>query len=182
MSQAFDSQALDSRALDVAPVSGITLTEQANGQRLCRSMFIGHSVGYLLILALVIAGLAFAAFTLPVSYDAVFGLTTPPLVLHLPYTGLHPYAVLGLSLVAMMVWTDLGVRRRRDRGRSGIDVAIFQMLLLASVIIHSFADAPDIVGWLDAALVLYAIYLFVVLVLLPGNPGENRYGLRPQPD
>jgi hypothetical protein len=59
---------------------------------------------------------------------------------------------------------------------------IFQILLLASVIIHSFANAPDIVGWLDALLVLYGLYLFVVLALLPGDPAENRYGDVPRPD
>jgi uncharacterized membrane protein YhaH (DUF805 family) len=38
------------------------------------------------------------------------------------------------------------------------------------------------VGWLDAFLVLYGLYLFVVLVLLPGNRGENAYGPVPKPD
>jgi uncharacterized membrane protein YhaH (DUF805 family) len=36
------------------------------------------------------------------------------------------------------------------------------------------------VGWLDAILVLYSLYLFVVLVLLPGNRGENAYGSDPR--
>ena len=74
------------------------------------------------------------------------------------------------------------MRCRHDRGRSGVDAAIFQILLLASVIIHTFADAPDIVGYLDAFLVLFGLYLFIVLVILPGNPQENRYGAPPKPD
>jgi uncharacterized membrane protein YhaH (DUF805 family) len=171
-----------SHALEGTPKPTATLTEQANGQRICRSMFIGHSAGYLLILAIAIAALAYAGFTRPVSYDAVFALTTPPTVLHLPYVGLHPYAVIGLSVLAMFVWTDLTVRRRHDRGRSGVDAVIFQILLLASVILHTFADAPDIVGYLDAILVLYGLYLFFVLVILPGNRHENRYGAVPKPD
>jgi uncharacterized membrane protein YhaH (DUF805 family) len=171
------SQALEGTAKPV-----VTLTEQANGRRIPRSMFIGHTVGYLIILGIAIAALGFAGFMQPASYDAVFAVTTPPTVLHLPYMGLHPYAGLGLSLIAMLVWTDLTVRRRHDRGRSGVDAVIFQILLLASVIIHGFADAPDIVGYLDAFLVLYALYLFVVLVILPGNRGENRYGPVPRPD
>ncbi len=172
-----------SEALEGTPQPTVSLTEQANGQRIPRSMFIGHTVGYLLILGAVILALSFIpGLTAPVSYDAVFAVTTPPTVLHFPYTGLHPYAVLGLSIVAMIVWTDLTVRRRHDRGRSGVDAVIFQILLLASVIIHSFADAPDIVGYLDAFLVLYAIYLFVVLVILPGDRGVNRYGVVPRPD
>src|SRR6478609_3132529 len=101
-----------SQALEGTPRSTVTLTEQANGQRIPRSMFIGHSAGYLLILAIAVAALMFARFTQPV---------------------------------------------------------IFQMLLLASIIIHTFADAPDIVGYLDAVLVLYGLYLFVVLVILPGD-------------
>lgn len=171
-----------SEALQGTPQRGVTLTEQANGQRIPRSMFIGHTAGYLVVFAIAIGVLAYLGLTQPTSYDAVFAVTTPPTVLHYEYVGLHPYAVLGLSLVGMIIWTDLTVRRRHDRGRSGIDAVIFQMLLLASVIIHTFADAPDVVGWLDALLVLYGLYLFVVLVLLPGDRDENRYGARPQPD
>ena len=103
-------------------------------------------------------------------------------VVDLPVMGLTPWATLSVMIAAMLVWTDLTIRRRHDRGRSGVDAVIFQILLLASVIIHSFANAPDIVGWLDALLVLYGLYLFVVLVLLPGNPAENRYGDVPRPD
>lgn len=171
-----------SQALEGTPKPTVTLTEQANGQRIPRSMFIGHTAGYLLVLAIVIGALAYFGFTRPTSYDAVFAVTTPPTVLHYPYLGLHPYAVIGLSVIAMLVWTDLTIRRRHDRGRSGVDAVIFQILLLASVIIHSFADAPDIVGYLDAFLVLFGLYLFVVLVILPGNPHENRYGAVPRPD
>jgi uncharacterized membrane protein YhaH (DUF805 family) len=171
-----------SHALEGTPKPTVTLTEQANGQRLCRSMFIGHTVGFLIIFVLAIAALAFTGFTAPATYDAIFAVAAPPTVLHFAYTGLHPYAVLGLSLVAMLIWTDLTIRRRHDRGRSGVDAAIWQILLLASVIIHTFAYAPDIVGWLDAFLVLYGLYLFVVLVILPGNRGENRYGPVPRPD
>ena len=103
-------------------------------------------------------------------------------MLHFPYVGLHPYAVIGLSVFSTIVWTDLTVRRRHDRGRSGVDAVIFQILLLASVIIHTFGNAPDIVGYLDAFLVLFGLYLFVVLVILPGNRQENRYGAVPRPD
>ncbi len=172
-----------SHALEGTPKPTATLTEQANGRRIPRSMFIGHSVGYLLILAIAAVALTFVpGMTVATSYDAVFAVTTPPTVLHLPYMGLHPYAVVGLSVISMLVWTDLTIRRRHDRGRSGVDAAIFQILLLASVIIHTFADAPDIVGYLDAFLVLFGLYLFIVLVILPGNPQENRYGAPPKPD
>jgi uncharacterized membrane protein YhaH (DUF805 family) len=59
---------------------------------------------------------------------------------------------------------------------------IWQILLLASVVLHTFGNAPDIVGYLDAVLVLGGLYLFFVLVILPGNREENRYGPIPRPD
>jgi len=171
-----------SSALEGPTGRATTLTEQANGSRLARSTFIGHSAGYLIVLALVAAGLAYTGLTWPVSYDAVFALAEPPLVLHLPYTGLHPYATLALALVGALIGIDLSVRRRHDRNRSGTGAVIWQMLFVASVIIHSFADAPDIVGYLDAVLVVSGLYLFIVLALLPGTRGDNRYGPPPQLD
>lgn len=159
----------------------VTLTEQANGRRIGRSMFIGHTAGYLIIFAALIGGLAYAGFTTSVAYDAVFAVTDPPTVLHFPYLGLHPYATLGLAALGLVVWTDLTIRRRHDRGNSGVDAAIWQILLFASIILHTFGNAPDIVGYLDAVLALGGLYLFFVLVILPGNRGENRYGKPPKP-
>jgi uncharacterized membrane protein YhaH (DUF805 family) len=169
-----------SHAFEAPNKPGLTLTQQANSQRISRSMFIGHSAGYLLLFAVVIGGLVYAGFTVPVSYDAIFAVTEPPTILHLPYTGLHPYATIGLAALGAVIWTDLTVRRRHDRGRSGVDAIIWQILLFASVIIHTFGNAPDIVGYLDVALILGGLYLFVVLVILPGNRGENRYGQPPR--
>jgi uncharacterized membrane protein YhaH (DUF805 family) len=171
-----------SQALEGTVHRGPTLTEQANGQRIGRAMFIGHTVGWLIILGLTVAALVMTGFVAPGHYSAIFAVTQPPTVVDIPVMGLTPWATLAVMLVAMLVWSDLTIRRRHDRGRSGVDAAIFQILLLASVIIHSFADAPDIVGWLDAVLVVLGLYLFVVLVLLPGNRAENRYGAVPRPD
>ena len=168
-----------SSALEGTPKPVLTLTEQANGQRIPRSMYIGHSVGYLLILAAIYFALAMAGLGQPSTYYAYF---TPNDVVSFGFMGLHPYAAVGLAVLAGIIWLDLAVRRRHDRGRSGVDAAIFLILLLASVIVHGFANAPDVVGWLDAFLVLYGVYLFVVLVLLPGTPHENRYGAVPRPD
>lgn len=171
-----------SQALEGTPHRGQTLTEQANSRRIGRAMFIGHTVGWLIIVGLTVAALVATGFIAPGHYHVVFAATQPPTVVDIPVMGLSPWATLAVMLVAMLVWTDLTIRRRRDRGRSGVDAIIFQILLLASVIIHSFADAPDIVGYLDAVLVLYGLYLFVVLVLLPSDRGANRYGPRPEPN
>lgn len=164
-------------ALTGSPRRGATLTEQANGRRIGRSTFIGHSAGYFIVLVAIAIGFASGGFTQPGRYYAVFPTGMPSIDLRV--TVLVPWLALGLTILGAIIWTDLGVRRRHDRGRSGVDVVVFQMLLLASVIIHCYADAPDIVGWLDAALVLYGLYLLVVLVMLPGDKDANRFGPRP---
>lgn len=170
-----------SQALTGSPQRGVTLTEQANSQRIGRSMFIGHSAGYVLVLIGIVVALSLTGFAQPGRYQAVLAVTDPPLVIDQPVTVLVPWAMLALALLAALIWTDLGVRRRHDRGRSGVDVVVFQILFLASVVIHGFAHAPDIVGWLDGLLVLYGLYLFFVLVLLPSSAHENRYGPVPRP-
>lgn len=170
-----------SQALTGSPQRGVTLTEQANSQRIGRSMFIGHSAGYVLVLIGIVVALSLTGFAQPGRYQAVFAVTDPPFVIDQPVTVLVPWAMLALALLAALIWTDLGVRRRHDRGRSGVDVVVFQILFLASVVIHGFAYAPDIVGWLDGLLVLYGLYLFFVLVLLPSSAHENRYGPVPRP-
>ena len=70
-----------SQALEGTPKPLITLTQQANGLRIPRSMFIGHTVGYLLVLAVAIGVLGYFGFAQPTSYDAVFAVTTPPTVI-----------------------------------------------------------------------------------------------------
>ena len=169
-----------SQALEGTSDHGQTLTEQANGQRIGRAMFIGHSVGWVIILALISIALIMFGFRAELRPSDLFGPAQPGMnvVIFVP----TPWASMALSVVAALIWTDLGVRRRHDRNRSGVDVVVYQLLAVASVIIHLFADAADIVGWLDLFLAAYALYLFVVLVLLPGNRGENRYGPVPRPD
>ena len=173
-----------SHALEGTPKPAVTLTEQANGQRIGRSMFIGHTAGYVLLLAAAIAGLAFAGFTVPTSYDAVFAVTQPPTVLHFPFIGLHPYAVLGLSLVAMIVWTDLTVRRRHDRGRSGVDAA--DLADPAAWRRSSSTPSPTRpISW--AASTRCWCSGRALPVLRPCHPpresaAENRYGAVPRPD
>lgn len=161
-----------STALEGTPKPGITLIEQANGRRIPRSMFIGHSVAYLLIFAVALVVLHFLGLA---------GLRPVPPMNYFEFF-LHPYATMAFASVALLIWTDLMVRRRHDRGRSGIDAVVWLMVAYASAIIHAFANAADIVFWIDAALAVSGLYLFVVLVLLPGNRHENRYGAVPRPD
>ena len=155
--------------------------EEANSPRIGRARFIGHCAGYAIIMALLTAGLVALHLTGPAAYIAEF----PDKAIlggsvNLPYMGLHPWAAIGLAVIAALLWADLIVRRRHDRGRSGIDGLVWQALLLVSVGLHTFNVAPMVVGWLDLALVLGALYLIVVLVLLPGDKGPNRYGDDPR--
>ena len=89
----------------------------------------------------------------------------------------------GLTIVsALFLQVATNLANDYFDARSGVDVVVYQLLAVGSVIIHLFADAADIVRWLDLFLAAYALYLFVVLVLLPGNRGENRYGPVPNSD
>ena len=181
-----------STALEGTPKRGVTLTEQANGRRIGRSMFIGHTVGYLLIfvaLNVLLNGVHFSVDGLKFSYawnasiTPSVNLSSSPPLLHLNLLAGN-LIVSGLLFAAsVLIWCDLIVRRRHDRGRSGIDGAIWMLALVASQITWLVDPLPEAVtAWLDYAVYAGALYLFVVLVLLPGNRHENRYGAVPRPD
>jgi uncharacterized membrane protein YhaH (DUF805 family) len=167
-------------ALQGQQPKGTTFREQSNARRIGRARFLGHTAGYLVILALIGGALAFAGFRAGAGYHAVFVGMTPPYEINFDYPGLNPWVALGLSILGFLLFTDLTVRRRHDRNRRGTDAVIWQVLLLANSILHTFNLAPYVVGWLDGVLVLSGIYLFVVLVLLPGTRGPNRYGPDPR--
>jgi uncharacterized membrane protein YhaH (DUF805 family) len=168
-----------SQALEGAPRPGPTLTEQANSRRIGRATFIGHSIGWLILFGLIGGALAYLGLGREVAYEAVLGFADPPQQIRQLLPGFHPWATIGLAALGFIVWADLGVRRRHDRNRSGADVMLWLTVMLAEVIVHSFDLAPLAVAYVDAALLLGGLYLLVVLVFLPGQPGENRYGPRP---
>lgn len=181
-----------SHALEGTPKPTVTLTEQANSRRIGRSMFIGHTVGYLLVfvaLNAVLNGVEFTAEGLKFSFNARVGgmlaadFTSLPPLAHLNLLAGNPIVSGILFALAVLVWSDLVIRRRHDRGRSGIDGAIWMVLLIASQIGWVVTAVPQtVVIWLDLLVYAGALYLFVVLVILPGNPQENRYGAPPKPD
>jgi uncharacterized membrane protein YhaH (DUF805 family) len=91
--------------------------------------------------------------------------------------------VKGILLAAStLVWCDLIIRRRHDRNRAGLDGMLWLVLFLASQVLFWLKIMPEFVRWLDLVVCAGALYLFVVLVILPGNPHENRYGAVPRPD
>jgi uncharacterized membrane protein YhaH (DUF805 family) len=87
-----------------------------------------------------------------------------------------PWATFAVSLLLAFPWLSLAVKRRKDRGSSGLDVyvyfglselALFLTCLGASVLILEVVDF------------FFALYLLVVLGFLRGTIGPNRYGSDP---
>lgn len=177
-------------ALEGTPKRGISLTEQANGRRIGRSMFIGHTVGYLIVFAVIQAvvesvtmGLATGTFYF-VGFRYGFELDTTVMPPRAHISFIAGNLIVGSILVALqvLVWTDLIVRRRHDRGRSGADGLVWMGLFIASQVLFLFDGTRDAVRWLDLLVYSGAVYLFVVLVFLPGDRHDNRYGALPRPD
>lgn len=179
-----------SDALQGTPPRGVTLTEQANGRRIGRSMFIGHSAGYLLVFAVIQAlvetvatGLATGTFYfVGFRYGLYFDTTVMPPSAHISFIDGHLIVACIIFALQVLVWTDLIVRRRRDRGQSGVDGLVWMGLFIASQVLFLFDSTREAVRWLDLLVYAGALYLFVVLVILPGDPKENRYGPVPRPD
>jgi uncharacterized membrane protein YhaH (DUF805 family) len=179
-----------SHALEGTPKPVVTLTEQANSRRIGRSMFIGHTAGYVIVflaISIILNGVRFSVEGIGFSFDAMLlyegriDLSTIPPIAHLHFLGGNLIVSAVLFAAAVLVSCDLIVRRRHDRGRSGVDGLIWMALLVASQITYTLSLYVAAV-WLDLLVYAGGLYLFVVLVILPGNPGENRYGAVPRPD
>lgn len=148
-----------------------TLRDEANAARICRSRFIGHAVGFTLIVLAIEIALTFAGLKETRQMGAT-SMTVPN----------HWLALAG-SVVLLLALLDLAVRRRHDRGRSGIDVFIALLLLEAAYLTTVFGPLPQVPPIAVGAVAgLAGLYLLVMVVLLPGNRGVNRYGAAPRPD
>jgi uncharacterized membrane protein YhaH (DUF805 family) len=95
----------------------------------------------------------------------------------------HWLALAG-SIVLLLALTDLAIRRRHDRGRSGIDAFIALLLLEGAFLTTVMGPLPPQVPPIavGAVAALAGLYLIVMLMILPGNETANRYGARPKPD
>ena len=93
------------------------------------------------------------------------------------------WVLLGGLVVLLLALLDLGVRRRHDRNRSGTDCAAVLIVLAGLGVAGLFGRLRPFeelaAGGIAAVLVFY---LLVLLAVLPGTPGPNRYGEPPQPD
>jgi len=146
-----------------------TLREQANAPRIGRARFIGHAVGLVLLIGLIEIGLTVAGLkeTLPVGAQEV--------ALPSRWVGLAGSVLLFLCLA------DLAIRRRRDRGRGGVDAAALLLLLTLIGVAVRFQPLTGIPAIAAAAVsVLAGLYLLVVLAILPGTRGPNEYGPDPR--
>lgn len=156
-------------ALEGRRAKGPTLREQANWPRIGRARFIGNVVGIALLVLLVEVALTFAGFK-----DTI---RAPQGELSLP----NRWVVLAGSLVLFVCQLDLAVRRRHDRGKSGVDVAVVLILLEALGVAAIFGLLVAIPTVATAAVSAVAgVYLLVVLAILPGDKGPNRYGPDPR--
>ena len=159
-------------ALQGAEAPRPTLREEANAARICRSRFIGHAVGFILIVLVIEIALTFAGLKETRQMGAQ-SLTVPN----------HWLALAG-SIVVLLALMDLAIRRRHDRGRSGIDAFIGLLLLEAAFLATVMGPLPPQVPPIAVGAVagIAGLYLFVMLVILPGNRSVNRYGESPKPD
>lgn len=175
-------------ALEGPRVNGPTLSEQANSPRIGRARFIGNGVGFLILFMAISAAISAVhtrlagggwVVSLPF-FRTSTDLTFSPPSLHIGMIGPNVVADSVLLVVATLLWMDLIVRRRRDRGRSGVDGVVWQVLFLLSQGLYQLHILIPVVRWLDLVLAVGAVYLFVVLVILPGTNGPNRYGPDPR--
>ncbi|MEQ1769301.1 MAG: DUF805 domain-containing protein [Devosia sp.] len=141
--------------------------------RLPRSRFMGYFVGTLL-LAAVLGGVGYFALSPAFKAGAIAPGTPPMMVI----------AVLGgiLAILAIGFLVDLAIRRRHDRGAAGHDVPVVIVAMGAVVAVMVLGLVPpDYAIAAQGALGVLGVYLAVVLLILPGTRGPNRYGPQPAP-
>lgn len=164
-------------ALEGPQVKKVTLREQANAPRIGRGRFIGNTVGILLLVILIEAGLTLAGLKQSILIErGVFGLRRE-MTLVLP----DLWAALAGSVLLLLGLIDLAVRRRHDRGQSGSDAAA--ILILVELIAVGYASGLLIGAPPTVTLPIIGVavlYLVVALAVLPGDKQANRYGPNPR--
>jgi len=147
-----------------------TLREEANAPRIGRSRFIGHGIGVALLLGAIGFGIRVLATA-----------KIPDPLLQVAIDRYSAVVAVTLFLLALL---DLGIRRRHDRGRSGVDCVVALILLEGIAIGAIFGRIPPGIPLQATAGVagLIGLYLILMLAILPGNKGDNRYGPSPRPD
>jgi len=158
-------------ALPGAEAPKPTLRDEANAARIGRARFVGHAVGFTLIVLAIEIALTFAGLkeTRPMGATSM---TVP-----------HHWLALAGSIVLLLALLDLAIRRRHDRGRSGVDAFVALVLLEAAFLTGVLGPIPQVPPIAVGAVAgLAGLYLLVVLVILPSSRTINHYGAPPNPD
>ena len=158
-----------------------TLSERANAPRLGRARFTGNAIGYLLFAGIIGGILQFIVSHAPVIPSVLIQTIMQPSPL-----GPQPMVVISapiiMALIVLLVCAiaELAIRRRHDRGASSLFVLVWLELLLADAVLHLFAPPFEYTQYVDITLGVIGLYVFIVLCLLPGTKGPNRYGPDPR--
>lgn len=156
-------------ALEGPRANGPTLSEQANSPRIGRARFIGNAIGAVLLILLLTIAASFAGLKETLQMG--------PRELSVP----NHWASLVAGVLVFLCLVDLAVRRRHDRSQSGADCAALLFLLLLMFGTARFGLLASIPAVAIAAVgALAGLYLLVVLAILPGTNGPNRYGPDPR--
>ena len=154
-----------------------TITQFANSQRINRARFIGNWIGVTLVVMLL--GLLYMSLGLAIGFVPPFYIVSTPA----PGTTLivpGAFALLAINLVYLVLVADLSLRRRHDRNRSGVEVIVWLEVTTGLVIGELFRPGTTELLGFAAVSGLLALWLFIVLVFLPGTRGPNRYGEDPR--
>jgi len=178
-----------------------TIRDFANSRRISRARFIGNMMGVLLILVLLEQLVIFVAVYAGASPLLVM-VVAPPTgsTFYLPSAGV----ALFFGLLFLLFFLDLGIRRRHDRDRSGVDVIVWAEIYVGALVLFLFGPPhavalPELpggksvsaIGWaftvatpeqwvFVGVLLVIGLRLLGALLFMPGTRGPNRYGEDPR--
>jgi uncharacterized membrane protein YhaH (DUF805 family) len=162
-----------SDALAGTPRPEPTLRQRANAPRIGRARFIGNTLGYLVFVAIVAVVLLITK--VPALTDMIKPSPRQPEIF-IPNGGVR----VAFTVFLMIFAGELAVRRRHDRGASSLSFIVFLELVLGMVVLQNLGPAFEYSQYIDYGLGLIGLYFFIVLCLLPGTKGPNRYGDDPR--
>lgn len=92
---------------------------------------------------------------------------------------LTPWVAFTLTAMMAIPATMLSIKRRKDRGSSGLDVVAYWVLAILANLLGLFGAEGFYVSAMQVVLLVWSVCLFVLLAVLRGTPGPNQYGPDP---
>jgi len=92
---------------------------------------------------------------------------------------LAPWPSLILTVVAAAPLAAVGVKRRHDRNGSGVDVIAFWIVSLLLQFLAVLGVSGGFLQAVGLVMAVWGICLFILLGILKGTPGPNKYGPDP---